>query len=153
IYDFRILPCGHKISYSALETFMKLNYHSLKCFYCNKGIKMHDTKLLESSPIYKALYEKFVETEHITPKDSTPDFTEAVENQDDSDSEEYSVMKAKFLHLLKMKPKKTLLQKIKRPKGQYPAYRQGKKAFNDKRYWDAIMWLERALEHYPNSST
>src|SRR6185437_7209069 len=85
--DFRILSCGHKISYSALETFMKLNYLSLKCFYCNQKIKIQDTKSLESSPIYKALHEKFVETGHITPKDNTNNFTAAVGNQDDIDSD------------------------------------------------------------------
>src|SRR6185312_12966272 len=38
--DFRILPCKHKISYMALvlETFMRMNYHELKCFYCRQKV-------------------------------------------------------------------------------------------------------------------
>src|SRR5207248_3346994 len=124
-------------------------------FYCKAKIQIQDTGKLPCSPIYKALYERFVETGHITtpPRNYRMDFTTIVENQDNSDAEESSIRKSKFLYLLKMKPKKTLMQKIRRPKGQHPTYRQGKKALNNERYRDAILWLQRALEHYPDSST
>src|SRR6185369_8725331 len=69
------------------------------------------------------------------------------------DVEESSIIKSKFLYLLKMKPRKTILQKMKRPKNLHPTYRQGKKALDEKKYNDAILWLERALIHYPNSAT
>src|SRR6185369_15825922 len=58
--DFRILPCKHKISYLALETFMKLNCNEMKCFYCRRKFQLNDTEIIPSSPIYKALYDKFV---------------------------------------------------------------------------------------------
>src|SRR6185437_13864573 len=82
--DFRILPCKHKISYLALETFMRINCHELNCFYCRRKFQLEDTEKLPGSPIYKALYEKFVRAGHITPKDKTKDFTAIVASQDDS---------------------------------------------------------------------
>src|SRR5438128_9098447 len=108
------------------------NYHELKCFYCKRRIQMQDTEKLPSSPIYKALYEKFVKAGHITPKGKTTDFTTIVENQDNDDAEESSIIKSKFLYLLKMKPKKTLLQKMRRPKNLHHTYKQGKKAHDEK---------------------
>src|SRR5438128_11669347 len=86
------------------------NYHELKCFYCKRKIQKQDTEKLPSSPIYKALYEKFVKAGHITPKDKTTDFTNIVENQDNDDAEETSIRKSKFLYLLKMKPKKSVIR-------------------------------------------
>src|SRR6185436_16178662 len=65
--DFRLLPCGHKISYRALENFMKKNYNSPKCLHCRADVQMRATKALSSSPIYKALYDKFVKAGHIEP--------------------------------------------------------------------------------------
>src|SRR6185312_6001220 len=109
-----------------------------------------------SSPIYKALYEKFVRAGHITPntKDKTKDFTAIVASQiDDDDVEETSIIRSNFLFLLQMKLKKTILQLMKRPKCLHPTYKQGRKALDEKRYNDAILWLERALIHYPNSAT
>jgi tetratricopeptide (TPR) repeat protein len=152
--DFRVLPCGHKISYLALEKFMKTNYYSLKCFYCNEKFQMQDAKKLQSSPIYKALYKRLNEAGYIAPRDNTIELTTVIESQDDSDSEEVSIsiVKSKFLSLLKAKPRKSLMERII-PKALHPTYKQGTKALDDKRYGDAILWLEKALDHYPNSST
>src|SRR6185436_5875643 len=91
---------------------------------------------------------------HITPKSKAKNFTTIVASQDDSDDvEESSIIKSKFLYLLKMKPKKTILQRMRRPKSLHPTYKQGKKALDERRYNDAILWFERALVHYPNSAT
>src|SRR5581483_11418665 len=155
--DFRILPCKHKISYLALETFIRINCHDLKCFYCRRKFQPEDTEKIPGSPIYKALYEKFVRAGHIDimPKNKTKDFTTIVASQEEEeeDVEETSIIKSKFLYLLQMKPKKTILQIIKRPKSLHPTYKKGKKALDEKRYNDAILWLNRALIHYPNSAT
>src|SRR6185312_13858813 len=100
--DFRILPCKHKISYLALEIFMRMNCLELKCFYCRRKCQLDETEKMPSSPIYKALYEKFVRAGHITPKDKVKakDFTTIVASQDDNDDvEESSIIKSKFLYL------------------------------------------------------
>src|SRR6185369_9357278 len=154
--DFRILPCKHKISYLALETFMKMNYLELKCFYCRRKCQLHETEKLPRSPIYKALYENFVRAGHITPntKGKTKDFTAIVASQDDGDDvEETSIIRSKFLYLLQMKPKKSILQLLKMPLSLHNTYRQGKKALDEKRYNNAVLWLERALIHYPDNPT
>src|SRR5581483_5289743 len=87
--DFRILPCKHKISYLALETFMKLNCNEMKCFYCRRKFQLEDTETIPNSPIYKALYEKFVRAGHINiaQKNKTRDFTTIVASQDDDDDD------------------------------------------------------------------
>src|SRR6185312_13704585 len=85
--DFRVLPCKHKISYYylALETFMRMNCLELRCFYCRRKYQLDETEKLPSSPIYKALYEKFVRAGHITitpnTKDKKKDFTAIVASQ------------------------------------------------------------------------
>ena len=79
--DYRVLPCKHKISFLALDTFMKMNYNELKCFYCNIKVNINDTKKLPALPIYKALYERFVEAGHIQPKGKMADFATIVEKQ------------------------------------------------------------------------
>src|SRR6185312_5713257 len=75
IEDFRILPCNHKIGYLALETFMRINCLEQRCFSCRQKFQLAETEKLPSSPIYKALYEKFVKAGHITPQ---KDFTTIV---------------------------------------------------------------------------
>src|SRR6185295_14373697 len=99
--------------------------------------------------------ERFAEAGHIQLKGRMTDFATIVERQnvDNDDVEESVIRKSKFLNLLKMKPKKAFVQRLRRPKNQHPTYKQGKKALDAKLYKDAITWLERALEHYPNSST
>src|SRR6185312_15361762 len=113
--DYRILPCKHKISFLALDTFMKMNYNELKCFYCNIKVDISDTERLPTSPIYKALHERFVEAGHIQPNakgSRMTDFATIVEKQnvDNDDIEESAIRKSKFLNLLKMKPKKAFVQ-------------------------------------------
>src|SRR6185312_1354294 len=84
----------------------------------------------------------------------TKDFTAIVASQDVGDDvEEASIMKSKFLYLLQMKPKKSILQLFKMPLSLHTTYRQGKKALDEKRYSDAILQLERALIDYPDNAT
>src|SRR6185295_7264750 len=52
-----------------------------------------------------------------------------------------------------MKPKKSILQLLKMPLSLHYTYRQGKKALDEKRYNDAVLWLGKALIDYPDNAT
>src|SRR5438128_10710218 len=146
--DFRLLPCGHRISYLALREFMKYNYQELRCFYCQRDIDIADIEQLSSSPAYERLYKKLSDAGYImSAKELNNDILKL---ESDDDPEEISI-RSKFYYLVQSTSKKSLSKRIQIPMIFLPACWRGKIAYKQKRYNEAVFVFEKAQQHYPES--
>src|SRR5438128_2039872 len=147
--DFRLLPCGHRISYLALREFMKYNYQELRCFYCQRDIDIADVEQLSSSPVYERLYKKLSDAGYSMPAKVLNSHILRLESDDDP--EEISMRRSKFYYLVQSASKKSLSKRIQIPMIFLPACWRGKIAYKQRKYNEAALLFEKAQQHYPES--
>src|SRR5437879_9604367 len=148
---FRLLTCGHRISYLALKEFMKYNYQELRCFYCQRDIHISEAEQLPTSPVYERLYNKLLDAGYIISAKELNNYTIILESDDDP--EEISVQRTKFYYLLQSASNRSFFKRIQIPMIFLPACWKGKIAFEQRRYNEAAIFFEKVQQHYPESSS